>query len=130
MIVLDASAVVELVLWSDAGRRVGARIAHATQTLHAPHLLDVEVAQVLRRAERLKLLRPERAAEALATAADLDLVRYGHQPLLPRAWELRRNCTAHDAVYLALAEALDAPLLTLDTRLAAVPGVRCDVQIA
>lgn len=130
MIVLDASAVVELVLWSAAGRRVGARVADPRQTLHAPHLLDVEVAQVLRRAERLKLLSPERAAEALATAAELDLVRYGHQALLPRAWELRRNCTAYDSVYLALAEALDAPLITLDTRLASVPGARCDVQIA
>jgi predicted nucleic acid-binding protein len=93
-------------------------------------LLDVEVAQVLRRAERLKLLSPERASEALTATTELDLVRYAHQPLLPRAWELRRNCTAYDAVYLALAEALDAPLLTLDARLASVPGVRCEVQIA
>jgi predicted nucleic acid-binding protein len=130
VIVLDASAVVELVLWSEAGKRVGIRVADVKQTLHAPHLLDVEVAQVLRRAERLKLISPERAAEALTAAAELDVIRYAHQPLLPRAWELRRNCTAYDSVYLALAEALDAPLLTLDSRLAAVPGVRCDVQIA
>lgn len=129
MIVLDASAAVELLLWSDAGRRVARRIADPAESLHAPHLLDVEVAQVLRRAERSGLLQPERALEALRSLADLGLARYGHGPLLSRAWELRRNCTAYDAVYLALAEALGAPLLTLDEGLARVPGARAAVEV-
>jgi predicted nucleic acid-binding protein len=130
VIVLDASAAVELILWSDAGRRVAERIADPAESLHAPHLIDVEVTQVLRRAEHSRLLEPERAAEALRALGDLGLARYEHGPLLARAWELRRNCTAYDAVYLALAEALEAPLLTLDAGLATVPGMRAAVEVA
>ena len=130
MIVVDASAVIELLLRSAAGQRVAARIADPEEGLVAPHLLDVEVAQVLRRAEARGLITAERAVDALSLLQDLDAVRYPHGPLLERAWDLRRNCTAYDAVYLALAEALRAPLLTLDRRLARVPGVRAIVQLA
>ena len=129
MIVLDASAVVELLLWSPAGMRVAAKIADPSETLHAPHLLDVEVTQVLRRAEHAHLVSAERAREALLALVDLDVERHDHGPLLVRAWELRGNCTAYDAIYVALAEGLGAPLLTLDKRLAATPGRHARIEI-
>jgi predicted nucleic acid-binding protein len=129
VIVLDASAAVELLLWSAAGKRVAARISDTTETLHAPHLLDVEVTQVLRRAERTGLVTAQRAYEALLMLTELDVERHDHGPLLERAWQLRGNCTAYDAVYVALAEGLDAPLLTLDKQLANSPGTRATVEI-
>jgi predicted nucleic acid-binding protein len=89
----------------------------------------VEVAQVLRRYARSGELSPERGKEALADLADLPLHRYSHEPLLPRVWELRDNLTAYDAVYLALAEALLAPLVTCDSKLAAAPIHTADVEV-
>jgi predicted nucleic acid-binding protein len=130
VIVLDASAVVELLLWSPEGRRVAARIGAPSETLHAPHLLDVEVTQVLRRAERTGLVTAQRAHEALQMLGQLDIERHEHGPLLERAWQLRGNCTAYDAVYVALAEALEAPLLTFDRQLAKSPGTRAMFEIA
>ena len=124
MIVLDASAAIELVLNTATGARVAARIGEGGESLHAPHLLDVEVAQTLRRYETAGGLAPRRAREALDDFADLDLERYPHDVLLPRVWQLRRNVTACDAVYLALAEALGARVLTCDARLARAPGGR------
>lgn len=129
MIVLDASAVVELLLWSPGGQRVADRIANPRETLHAPHLLDVEVTQVLRRAERARLLTAARAQEALLSLVELDIERHEHGPLLSRVWQMRGNCTAYDAVYIALAEALDAPLLTFDKQLAKAPGTRVTIEI-
>lgn len=128
MIVLDASAVVELLLDSPKGERVRARISR-TVTLHAPHLLDLEVAQALRRYERVGTLSPERARGALSDLSDMPVERYPHDPLLPRIWALRRNATAYDAAYLALAEALEAPLLTADARLGSVPGHDARVEV-
>jgi predicted nucleic acid-binding protein len=119
---LDASAVVELVLGTEAGREVARRVADQGLSLHAPHLLDVEVAQVLRRYVLGGQVTEERGRMALEVLADLDLERHGHDALLPRIWALRRNLTAYDAAYVALAEALDAPLLTRDGRLANAPG--------
>lgn len=130
MIVLDASAVVELLLWSPDGQRVASRISNPRETLHAPHLLDVEVTQVLRRAERAGLVTSERAHEALLKLIELDIERHEHGPLLARTWQMRGNCTAYDAVYVALAEALDAPLLTFDKQLAKSPGTRAKIEIA
>ena len=92
-----------------------ARIQRPDESLHAPHLLDVEVASILRRYHLSGELSAEDGREALA---GLDIARYPHDPLLPRVWELRASVTAYDAVYLALAEVLEAPLLTLDRRLA------------
>ena len=129
MIVLDASAVIELLLCTPNGHRVAERIASPKQSLHAPHLIDVEVAQVLRRYEATGVLASERAEEALADLADLGLRRYPHDIFLSRVWELRKNLTAYDATYLALAEALDAPLLTLDGRLSKAPGHRARVEV-
>lgn len=119
MIVLDASAAVELLLGTQRGAAVEARIFDPAETLHAPELLDVEVAQVLRRYERARLIDAARAEAALRDLADLPLERYAHALLLPRAWELRENLTIYDAVYVALAELLAAPLLTGDASLAA-----------
>jgi predicted nucleic acid-binding protein len=130
MIVLDASAVVELVLGSARGATVRARIQRPDETLHAPHLLDVEVASVLRRYQLSGQLPAEDGREALADLAGLDIVRYPHDPLLPRVWDLRAFVTAYDAVYLALAEVLEAPLLTLDRRLARARGHGARIEVA
>lgn len=93
-----------------------------TETSHAPHLLDVEVAQVLRRYAATGEIDPERCRSALVDLADFPLDRYPHDFLLGRVWELRNNLTAYDAVYVFLAETLDAPLLTRDRRLADAAG--------
>ena len=128
MIVVDASAVLEVLLQTPAGLQISRRIFAPGETLYAPHLLDVEIAQVLRRYARSGVISADRGAVALTDLADLPLNRYPHYVLLPRIWQLRHNLTAYDAAYLALAEALDAPLLTRDRALASVGGrVRVEV---
>jgi len=129
VIVVDASAIVELLFNSVRGVSVRRKLFAAGETLHVPHLLDVEVLQVLRRYSMSRILDPERALQALDDYQDLPLTRYPHSLLLGRVWELRHNLTAYDAVYLALAEALDAPLLTCDQALVSVSGHRADVQM-
>lgn len=129
MIVVDASAVLELLLQGPAWRAVAARLMPEDEDLHAPHLLDLEVAQVLRRHALAGALGEERARQALEDLADLDLARHPHDLFLPRIWELRERVTACDAAYLALAEALAAPLLTLDRRLACAGGHRARIEI-
>jgi predicted nucleic acid-binding protein len=128
MIVLDASAVLELLLNTVAGEQVRARIADPDESLHSPHLLAVEVTQVIRRYEAARAISAVIAVAALEDLAALDIARYAHEPLLSRVWELRDNVTAYDAVYLALAEVLDAPLLTFDQRLAAAPGHEASIE--
>ncbi|HKV64067.1 MAG TPA: type II toxin-antitoxin system VapC family toxin [Candidatus Acidoferrum sp.] len=130
MIVLDASAAIEWLLQSPAGLRIDQRIFSPSQSLHAPHLLDVEVAQVLRRYVREKTLTEQRGQEALQDFSGLPLNRYSHDFLLPRVWDLRATLTAYDAVYVALAEVLDAPLLTCDSRIASAPGHHAIIEIA
>ena len=129
MIVVDASALVEVLLRTSAAGAIEQRIFAAGETLHAPHLIDVEIVQVLRRYSAAGLLSRSRGQEALQDLADLPLARYPHDILLERAWELRRNFTAYDAVYVALAEALDAPLVTRDRRIAGAPGHRARVEL-
>ncbi len=129
MIVVDASAMLEVLLATQTGARVEERLLGAGESLHAPHLLDVEVAQVLRRYAAAKELTPERGREALADLADFPLHRYPHDVLLPRIWELRSNVTAYDAAYLALAETLVAPLVTCDARLASAPRHAARVEV-
>ena len=128
MIVLDASAVLELLLGTRSGRSIAAKIADPALSLHAPHLLDVEVAQALRRYLRNGELTSKDAEGALQDLHDLDIERYAHEPLLDRVWALRKNLTAYDAVYVALAEALDTTLLTCDAKLARAPGATGRVQ--
>ena len=129
MIVVDASAAIEWLLQSPAGIRIDKRMFSPSESLHAPHLLDVEVAQVLRRYVREKIITAQRGQEALEDLGDLPLSRYPHDFLIPRAWELRATLTAYDAVYVALAELLDAPLLTCDGRIAAASGHYANVEV-
>jgi len=129
VIVLDASALLELLLVTDRGGEVAERIAAPEQTLHAPHLIDLEVAQVLRRYVARRQLDETRASEALEDLKDLDLNRYPHDVLLGRIWELRHNASAYDAAYLALAEVLGAPLLTSDARLRELPDTRVRIEV-
>ena len=129
MIVLDASAAIEWLLQTTVGARVEARIFSEASTLHAPHLLDIEVAQVLRGYVAARTISASRGREALEDLVDLSLIRYPHDVLLDRVWELRDNLTAYDAAYVALAEALDAPLVTCDSRVSRAPGHRARVEI-
>ncbi|MDI3258492.1 MAG: type II toxin-antitoxin system VapC family toxin [Sinobacteraceae bacterium] len=129
MIVLDASALVELVLGTPAGRIVAERIADPAVGLHVPHLADVEVVQALRRYLRDGEIAPEDAAVALDDFRALDLQRHAHEPLLERVWALRSNLSAYDAVYVVLAEALDTVLLTCDGPLSRAPGMAKRVEL-
>jgi predicted nucleic acid-binding protein len=129
VIVLDASAAIEWLLQSRAGIKLEKRLFSPSESLHAPHLLDVEVAQVLRRYVREKIMSAQRGQEALEDLADIPLSRYPHDFLMPRVWELRATLTAYDAVYVALAEVLDAPLLTCDAKIASAPGHSAKVQV-
>ncbi len=105
------------------------RIFRVGESLHAPHLLDVEVIQVLRRFAVAGAISAIRGSEAIEDLGALPLRRYPHEALLPRAWELRNNVTAYDAVYVALAEALDATLLTRDRKLAVAAGLNAQVEL-
>ncbi len=129
MIVVDASAVIELLLRTPAAKSVEAHLFESGQTLHAPHLLDIEVAQVIRKYAAKGEIGDERARVALDDLANLRMQRYPHDFLLPRVWELRNNMTAYDAVYVALAEVLNAALLTRDKRLANASGHEARVEL-
>jgi predicted nucleic acid-binding protein len=129
VIVVDASALLEILLRTPAAKAVEDRLFAPRETLHAPHLLDVEIAQVIRRYAANGEIDGERGRMALNDLADLNLRRYPHDFLLPRIWQLRNNLTAYDAAYVALAEALDAPLLTRDKRLAAAAGHHAHIEL-
>lgn len=129
MMVVDASAVVELLLRTPLGQRVEARLLDHPASLHAPALLDVEVAQVLRRYEARGELDPARSSARIRLLAALPVSRHPHTPLLERLWTLRANLTAYDAAYVALAEALGAVLVTCDARLARAPGVHATIEV-
>jgi len=110
--------VLEVLVCSSAGRQIERLIFDSAATLHAPHLIDLEVAQALRRYVRTSAISAQRAAEALRDLADFPLMRYPHAILLDRIWELRDSVTAYDGAYLALAELLEASLITRDRALA------------
>jgi predicted nucleic acid-binding protein len=129
LIAVDASAILEVLLCTGRGARIEDRLLSRGDSLHAPHLLDVEVAQVLRRYVAAGNLTSERGLEALTDLADFPIHRYPHDVLLPRIWELRHNVTAYDAAYLALAEILPAPLVTCNGRLASAPGHSARVEV-
>jgi predicted nucleic acid-binding protein len=129
VIVLDASAAIEWLLQSPTGIEIDKRIFSRSESLHAPHLLDIEVVQVLRRYVREKMITAQRGQEALEDLAGLRLDRYPHDFLIPRVWELRATLTAYDAVYVALAELLDAPLLTCDGGIASASGHSAKVEV-
>jgi predicted nucleic acid-binding protein len=120
MLVVDASAVAELLLGRPAGAAVVRALREHEFDLHAPHLLDVELLSVLRRVVASGQATAQRASEAVTDLSDLPIERYGHHVLAPRIWELRDNFSAYDAAYVALAESVTdagAPLLTADRRL-------------
>lgn len=122
MIVVDASAALEVLLQTPAATAVEARLFQSGELLCVPHLIDLEVAQVLRRYALANQIDVQRCQAALGDWLLFPVTRYPHDALLPRVWQLRDNITAYDAVYVALAEALDAPLITRDERLARAPG--------
>ena len=119
----------ELLLRSQVGLEIEARLLSIQETLYAPHLLDLEVAQVLRCYYNSGEINFERGREALEDLRDLPINRYPHDIFLPRIWELRHNMTAYDAVYVALAETPSAPLLTRDTRLASAPAHTAIIEL-
>lgn len=129
MIVLDASAAVDWLLQTPAGQRIEQRIYSRHETLHAPHLLDLETAQVLRRLARQGVISARRADEAMSDLLDLRMTRYSHLVLLPRIWQLRHNFSAYDAAYIVLAEKLGAPLVTRDGRLASASGHAASIEL-
>lgn len=127
MLVVDSSAVLEALAARDPAPELVERLADDGD-LHAPHLIDTEILHALRRLLRRGQISPERAHDARTDFAELTLVRYPHEPLNDRVWELRENLTAYDATFVALAEALDVPLITCDARLAAAPGARVRIE--
>ncbi len=129
MIVVDASALLDVLLRTSAAAAIETKIFAPGQTLHAPHLVDVEVAQVILRYAAAGDIGDDRGRAALTDLADLPLQRYPHGLLLPRIWGLRNNLTAYDAAYVALAEALDAVLLTRDKRLATAAGHHARIDL-
>jgi predicted nucleic acid-binding protein len=129
VIVVDASVLVEVLLSRPSVERLGHRLRDPDEALHAPHLIDLEIAQALRRYQAAGDISPQRTHQALVAFAQMPLERHPHWPFLDRIWELRRNLTAYDAAYVALAEALDAPLLTCDRALASAPGHRAVVEL-
>jgi predicted nucleic acid-binding protein len=122
VIVLDASAAVDWLLQTTAGRRIEERIYSRSESLHAPHLLDLEVVQVLRRLAREGTVPAHRAEEAVVDLQDLRITRYSHFMLLTEIWRRRHNFSAYDAAYVVLAEKLGATLITRDSRLSAAAG--------
>jgi len=132
MLVVDASAITELLLGRHAGDAVEKRLRAHDFDVHAPHLLDVDVLSALRRLVAAGDASPERAGEAVADFLDLPVERYSHDALAPRIWDLRANFSAYDATYVALAEAIaddGAPLLTADARLARAAGSHTDLRV-
>ncbi|MGI9080732.1 MAG: type II toxin-antitoxin system VapC family toxin [Thermoleophilaceae bacterium] len=114
MLVVDASALVELLLGLPRAEAVAAELRSAGPGLHAPDLLDLEIVSALRRREAAGLVTGARCEEGLEDLDDLSLARHSSRVLARRAWRLRDNFTPYDGVYVALAEALDCPLLTTD----------------
>ena len=129
MIVLDASAIVEQLLDTPKGLQIQEHCLSGDESLHTPHLLDIEVTHVLRRYRQQGWLSEERALQAIEDLTDFPLTRYAHTAFLSRIWDLRENLTAYDAAYVALAELLAAPLVTCDIRLASAPGHTATIEV-
>lgn len=128
MLIVDASCLYEVLADTERSERVRGRLASDADQA-APHVVDVEVLSIVRRDRMLGRLDATAARQAIEDLRDWPGERFGHGGLLERAWELRENVRAWDAVYVALAEALDATLLTLDARLGRAPGLACPVEV-
>jgi predicted nucleic acid-binding protein len=129
VIVVDASILVDVLLDMGAAVIVTPRLSSSKGTVHVPHLIDLEVTQVLRRRTVSGLLAPSRGRMAIDDLMHLPLVRHQHDFLLTRVWDLRNNMSAYHAVYVALAEYLGAPLLTRDRRMANAPGHHAQIEL-
>jgi predicted nucleic acid-binding protein len=129
VIVLDASAAVHLVLRTPAGNAVEARLFDRPEPLHAPALIDLEVLHVLRRHDNARQLTGAEATAALEAWLATPVQRWSHEDLARRIWSLRATLTAYDAAYIALAEMLDATLVTTDAKLAAAPGHTARIDV-
>jgi predicted nucleic acid-binding protein len=130
LIVIDASAEVAVLLNIGPDvEGIRGRVARSGETLHVPHLFDIEVLHALRSLVLHGNVSPARTHLALDRLRDTRFVRYPHTALVERIWDLRENLTAYDAAYVALAEALNAPLVTTDARLARAPNVRAAVEV-
>ena len=127
MIVIDASVALELLLETPRGKRAVSQVFE--QERHAPPLIDIEFAQALRRLNLAREISAERARLVLDIFSDWSINRHPHKPLLRRIWELRSSVSAYDAAYVALAEGLEAPLLTCDGRLARSHGHRANIVL-
>jgi len=124
VIVVDASAALSALLNSGAARR-----SLSVQQLHAPHLIDAEVASGLRRRVASAQLSSDAARGMLRVWSQLGMTRYAVLPLLDRVWAFRENLSAYDATYVALAEFLGCDVLTADARLSRAPGLNCPVTV-
>jgi predicted nucleic acid-binding protein len=129
MMVPDCSAVVYALLRQPGSEAVAKRLLSSDAELHAPHVMDLEVIQTLRRLQRAGDLDSARASSLFDDFLHLRLIRYAHVLFSSRIWELRNNISAYDAAYVALAESLNAPLLTRDKRLASAPGHRARIEL-
>jgi predicted nucleic acid-binding protein len=130
VIVLDASAAVEVILnLPRAAPHLRARLVRRGETVHVPHVFDLEVVAAIRRHALRGMLSERRSLRAVRALDDLRATRYSHVPLRPRIWELRENVNPYDAAYVALAEALPATLVTVDAALAGAPGGRATVEL-
>ncbi len=129
MIVLDASAAIDWLLQTAVGQQIENRIYARGESLHAPHLLDLEVAQVLRRLVREGAVFPQRGDQAIQDLLDLRVTRYPHFVFLPRIWRLRHNLLAYDAAYVALTRKLAATLITRDARLASASAREVSIEL-
>ena len=126
---IDASALLEILLRTDRADRLMERAFAGSEQLHAPQLLDLEITQVLRRLVRQREISVARAEQALQDLSDLAVERHEHQALVQRIWQLRDALSAYDGAYVALAEALAAPLLTCDAKLAGTHGHRAIIEL-
>jgi predicted nucleic acid-binding protein len=129
VIVTDASVVAEVLLQTPEAARIEERLFRSEETLHAPALLDVEVAHVMRRYVLRREMPEGRGAAAVRVLARFPIRRHVHEPLLERMWALRHSLTVYDAAYVALAEALGATLVTRDARLSSATGHRAVVEL-
>jgi predicted nucleic acid-binding protein len=129
VIVLDASVLVEYLTESERGQEVSQRLTGDSGWLWAPAVIDAEVGHALRAGLRRRSITPPLAEQALEDLMAMQLERVSHRFLAERAWQLRDNLSFYDGLYVALAEALDAPLLTFDARLGKAPGTVAEVEV-
>lgn len=129
MRVVDASVLVEYLTDGEHGEATRRQIRAKPGWLWAPYLVDAEVGHALRRTARAGEISERKARAALTDLLEMRLQRIPHHLLVDRAWELRRNVSFYDGLYVALAEALRVPLLTLDARLAKASGVRAEIEL-